>query len=381
MKISFRHGSIALLALAGCAAPGPGYVVRDWSANLRELGIYPLFPPQENVCAGDVYVSPAPETDSDEVVDPDGFVPIGNLFASVPYGAALDVHYGGRGRLPTTPASGVATEDTQGGGCGANPQNSLLRLVAFPLFVRAQITANQLGAYVPADAYTARLGAGASMARGASVSVSSGEAYGLPLETGLAAFTQRFNIRKGALPPETLELLHLARQGQPGASKSHVMLTLVNEVYYARVFDVSLYRASKAGLDSVIAPATAGALQEPAASAPLPAAAVPVKPAASSAREAVQDTASGGEAGWTTLPSRSSPGVNVQVISTASGDVALRATYNRPIAIGYRGMRWRVSLTDGQILPAPPPSGANYNDDIPEDAVAPVSATASGAPR
>lgn len=377
---ALRTVMLAALTLTGCAAPAPGFVVRDWSANLRELGIYPLFPPQENICAGDVFITPAPENDDEEVIDGKGFASIGNLFEHVPYGSALDLHYATRGRFPTTSASAAATETAAGGGCGAKSETHLLRQVAFPLVVRAQITSAQLGAFLPADAYAGRLAAGASAAHGASVSVTSGEAYGLPLAVGLTKFSSHLGVKKGVVSEATLEALKLARYGQPGASKTHVILTLVNEVYYARTFDVSFHRFARAAADAAVQPAVGASAPQPSASSTaVPAAEAPASSATAAA--AVETAKAASVAQWSTLSTPSSPGVGVQVMSAASGDVALRATHSRPIAIGYRGVRWRVSLADGRLSPAPQEAGAaNFNaGSLPSDLVPPSKPTSSGA--
>jgi hypothetical protein len=63
-----RFISITLLAMtvAGCKSPGYGFVQQEWSNNLRQLGIVPIFPPREDIFVGDVYVYPfdpdSPET-------------------------------------------------------------------------------------------------------------------------------------------------------------------------------------------------------------------------------------------------------------------------------------------------------------------------------
>jgi hypothetical protein len=50
---------LATLLLAGAVvlgcSPDRGYVQREWSTTLRELGVVPVFPPREDVFVGDVY--------------------------------------------------------------------------------------------------------------------------------------------------------------------------------------------------------------------------------------------------------------------------------------------------------------------------------------
>lgn len=44
-------------AIQGCRGPDYGYVQREWSKNMRELGIVPVFPPREDFYVGDLYAS------------------------------------------------------------------------------------------------------------------------------------------------------------------------------------------------------------------------------------------------------------------------------------------------------------------------------------
>ena len=46
------------LALCGCASPvKSGFVADQWTSNMLELGIYPIFPPREDIYVGDVFVT------------------------------------------------------------------------------------------------------------------------------------------------------------------------------------------------------------------------------------------------------------------------------------------------------------------------------------
>ncbi len=51
----------------------------------------------------------------------------------------------------------------------------------------------------------------------------------------------------------------------------------------------------------------------------------------------------------------SAPGISVGYSRSQSGDVGLRATYEHPIAVGYRGVRYRVNLKDGSFKVVPIP--------------------------
>jgi hypothetical protein len=55
--LSLAVSGVALAPMTACSGPkrDAGYVQREWSTTLRELGIVPIFPPREDVFVGDVY--------------------------------------------------------------------------------------------------------------------------------------------------------------------------------------------------------------------------------------------------------------------------------------------------------------------------------------
>jgi hypothetical protein len=48
----------ALLLVTSCATNPQGEVYRDWASSFSELGIFPVFPPREDVMVGDIYLLP-----------------------------------------------------------------------------------------------------------------------------------------------------------------------------------------------------------------------------------------------------------------------------------------------------------------------------------
>lgn len=366
--------ALSSILLVGCSASKPGFVVRDWSTNLRELGIYPMFPPREDVCVGDLFVSPVSADSQKPLSDPTGYVPIGSFHAHVNMKAELDRHYAERNRFPARTVE-TASGNTSSGmplpsaGCNGGRTGDLLRQVAFPLFVRAQVNSAQLGAYLPPDVYAVAVRAGASSARSATVSVSAGESYGLPARVALEPFARHWVMMSQEpqattkINPIELAWLRFAAAGNQDASQRLVDLTLVTELYVVRTFDVSLHASDQAGAAIDVAPAS-GAPATPTATSASDGANGPANkdtstPAsASSAAQALRDASL---AQWRSVPSQPAPGVTAQVLAASTGDVALRATYERPIAIGYRGIRWRVNLETGEMSRSPPPGEANFH--------------------
>src|SRR5262245_33501074 len=54
----------AMLTLGGlfltgcCSQDSHGHVYRDWSKRMSEMGIFPVYPPREDIVVGDVYALP-----------------------------------------------------------------------------------------------------------------------------------------------------------------------------------------------------------------------------------------------------------------------------------------------------------------------------------
>ena len=55
---------IALFA-CGCSTFHTGDVYREWTSRMGELGIYPVFPPREDISVGDAYLLPMHPYNSD----------------------------------------------------------------------------------------------------------------------------------------------------------------------------------------------------------------------------------------------------------------------------------------------------------------------------
>lgn len=351
-------------AVVGCSPVKQGFVKREWSANMLELGVYPIYPPRADVQVGDVFVNQKPAVaplDKERKEEPDQ---LALLFGHLPVEALQEKYYTSRPDFPGTSDPAPINSIFSG-----PPYTKRLQPVAFPGFFRVTATGAQAAALVPVNALPVGLAGQLSNVKSASVTIASAQSSSLPwvdidsvlFEKGRMVIPALLDKGK-TTPDATQERLRNAAARTPDAP---VLVTVVSEVYYARSFDVSMH----VGMDAAVAakaalPAAASGLSlSPAASGKLDAAQsgggrVPEAPpadngsggstAAQLASGATTKVATNQSNTEATLPS--TPGVSVGWSMTASGDIGLRQTYDKPIAIGYRGVTYRVDM-EGRTEP------------------------------
>lgn len=357
------------LALCGCASPvKSGFVADQWTSNMEELGIYPVFPPREDLYVGDVYVTYDPtqaaapaDGASPPAGSPKSKLPmLGVYFARLDVAQKLKAQYAAR---PEFGASGAAASIFD-----APPVQTRLKTVAFPYFFKATATGADIGAFVPVDGLPLKAGLGYDSIKSASVTVSAAESYGLPWTDLAGEVLDANNQLIVGNRLDAAQALDRARQlvnfhpdaGGPG----FVDITVITEVFYARSFDVTFHLASNVAANLVASlPATPGATATeaaPSTGAPPTAAtgnaaatATPVAsaasaPLASDVAAAVKAQADDAQAKAAGL-APAAPGVSVGFVKSQGGDVGLRSTYTHPIAIGYRGVRYRMELGKGAL--------------------------------
>lgn len=380
MRLAMFCSTLAL-GLSGCGTVGDGFVTREWSKKMRELGIYPLFPPREDVYVGDVYVIDAVEVDRS--ARSKEFVPIGNLLLKIDLLTALKGHYGGRQDFPAT-----------GGSPGANgifePPATQMRLktVAFPNFLRVTATGADVAALVPIDAFSVKAGIGINSVKSASITVASAESYGVPwsiIGAALGASNAPYSLPPFAdAASEPARRMTALLKTTPGSVVSDgkadrlVDVTVISEVFYARTFDVTMHMSSDAALSAVanLAAATdtgktaSTAAKTASVAASQAAGATPANAIAVAAEARTAADIAGAEAAKLTevldrvrSQTPQAPGVTAGLSISATGDVGLRRTYDRPIAIGFRGARYRVNLSTGHVTPGRPSDSALSNPD------------------
>src|SRR5262245_51448709 len=97
---------LAISIVTACSTTDSGYVAREWTKNIRELGIYPIFPPREDVRVGDVYVYPAFKDDCRARALKSGLMPIAILLTRIPQSnIKAKAFYADRPSFPETTSS------------------------------------------------------------------------------------------------------------------------------------------------------------------------------------------------------------------------------------------------------------------------------------
>lgn len=388
---------IAIVALTGCTTTGPGFVAREWTRNMRELGIYPVFPPREDVQVGDVYLMPAFEESCRDKAVESGPLPLSLLLTTLSGAVnSADTFYAARISFPKEPAGSASGAQASGSPNAAfASQDRRLRVVGFPSFLSVTVSSANLGAYLTASGLPASAGLAMDKSSTASVSVSVAESYAVPLATLLP---QLFAPTDGS-PPQSIKpelfgqlpISHFSvdhRSPVCAVKRDQVELLVINEVFYTRNIDVAVSNSSNAGflLDYVKpgskgsgdpnAGADSGSTSDSASDGSQPASgsgqiasgqvAAPdqgSKPdstangvKAEMANKSAQESAKAADAARAGIAVRAQtlskrhkvPGATLDISQSSRGDVALSTRFDRPVAIGYKGVSYCVN-TDLKI--------------------------------
>lgn len=383
----------ALTVLGACVAtPRPGAVQRQWNQMMRELGINPVFPPREDVQVGDVYLRRGAPGDPRHAVN--GFVPIDLWVASLQPETVED-HYRRRTSFPDSLADRILGDDgrTPPGRFIRVPRDpdatvfsrrdmSRLRQVAFPDFMSMTVTSGDVRGLVPIQAISLAFGASWSNDQRADIKIPAAESYGIPFTqirpslfgSGRSCTikeqhdcVQKQCARQLSESIATLDDLALMRTRlatmrglAPAQAPEHLYLEVITEVYYARVIDVAIsykydfgarLRVSPQHLEvrsetridrtSIASnPQTQGTelvtestvqrateLREP----------DPIARAQQLNEQLKEIDAMGGVGG------------TFQFISVSGTSVGMRRSYERPVAVGWRGITLKVRASNGAV--------------------------------
>lgn len=225
------------VVLSGCSSVTSGFVNKNWSENIRELNIYPLFPPSADVYIGDAFAT-SPVSD-----DHKGFAPLGTYLLSVDAKSIIADHYANRGHFGS---AGSVTS-------ALPPETRYLRQVGFPFFVRATVSGGELGAFLPFDALKKELALGANSVKSASVSISTADVQRVPMLNLIPQLWKNLGCvnAAGKLDRRAEVLGATLAWSVPRGEKPDEQfydITFINEVYYARTFDVTLHLVDSAGV-------------------------------------------------------------------------------------------------------------------------------------
>lgn len=351
--------------VCGCSSTGPGHVTKSWTENLRELGVYPIYPPREDVSVGDVFINSA----SDE--SPDGFRPLGVLLMSIDTNESTEKRYALRYRHSPSNGESITTKAKEYEIVPANKNGKTtpLRQVALPYFLTAKVTGADVEAFIPVDALQRGFKVGTEAITGASVSVTAAESYSLPMTDLLPAFIKSINCYSNNETPSAQAkdfflTLPLATPSIPNdKGERHVEITIINEVFYARTFDITLHvsRSASAKVNAQLPNTTKedvvkknllddGGVGSGSSDENLAAlddnqnAKNNVKPKLPDGNAVASALSTKSKQTIQNINIPSTPGVTASAIRAESGDIGLRSTYDYPIAFGYRGTRLRANI-------------------------------------
>lgn len=356
--------SASAIGLTACVAdrPMPGEFARQWSDSIAELGIRPIYPPREDVYVGDLYIVRVHPTDGDPKQstalyrEPPTFV--------VNFDLRPGAHYANRPSLPLTPKTARPKEqlfDEQPSTTAfAEFFDSSLkktdalrtRLVAFPGYYFASVRQAQVTAGVPTSGFAAALGFESNDDWSLSVSVPRAESYAV---SGAHAYKRLSDICSvsGELVEPVLNAV--ATNENTTAKDSRAVkrvAALVTEVFMARQIQYEFKASASMGaqLSAVVQQLSsiddkakqlevrAKQLQSVAAQKPGSKEAKEAKDAAAAAaqeaaglRQDLRDATSG-------VAGLSAPGGSIGFVSANARGITLSQTFERPIAIGYRGL-------------------------------------------
>jgi len=253
-----------------------------------------------------------------------------------------------------------------------------LRIVGFPEFMSATISGGDLSAFFPTETSSTGVQAMFSNARSVTVKVPVAESYGIPMSIFLPALRQQVQYdqstwRKLGLSPDDTPhspfdnvdvfLAQDQRNKSVDANGNVVVrLRVATEVYYARVLDVTLQATEEAAAAVQFA-------ENAAESAPAPAASQAEQGYSGSGGQQSNDDDEGDDddgnedfnAGQAAarlearlialeqdrarVPEGGLPGGSARVMSVSSNHIGIRRVFDRPVAIGFRGFDFEVTLS------------------------------------
>ena len=398
MKKEPRMLLACCVLLFGCGHSGSDLNVQaTWGKNLSALGITPIYPPKEDLYVGDIllYV-PNPCTNGAVSNQPQSIL-LGSI-PTADVQTALEDYYGQRQQLPETskppetkpapakaspaaaarisittpgaatvsvtppgqPGSGPSTAASpSSSGPTVDPQRTAdaknpifagkskgkpftrLRMTAFPDFSFSDFSSGGIGATVPVEGVNVSGGVSGQKGRQGLVSVSQVEEEMLPASAMYRLVEHFLTVSHGAgvvnrdiidnyrtaYTNQMMTALGCLRADQHDLNKDAYII-FVSRVFYARAFNYQFNQseAEAASLRAALAVATASA----AASQTAPATANNAAVSANAAQAAADATASA----LKNLTNNSTPGGSTSIEVGSQGGLALKQTFDRPLAFG-----------------------------------------------
>jgi hypothetical protein len=365
--------------------PTPGSVEGQWSNNIRELGISPVFPPREDVQVGDIYLVTNHAQDNGRANSDGPQTPpfwLGNIGSEQ---LVADLYKNRFALLPeqSSPENGRMWPfvENKGGVFRLGSDATRLKNVSFPGFTAASIRSAELAISHPFAAFlNSVFGIGGERSYTITVNIPYAESYGVPaldvlkqIDQYCPSSTEDFHKRV-----KTLESIAKAKM-QTGFT-----IDVVTELFFARAIDYtiafrsggggevsvtgatiedlkkqvtdlgkSLAARSEAGKASTKAADASEARSEKVVAGDAPNVA-PTSPAPPELTQ-LEDIKGKLDRLMRKLDTASVPGASGSVFSADSRSVTLRQTFADPVVIGYRGLTFAAD--SGQAAPGQAASG------------------------
>lgn len=234
-----------------------------------------------------------------------------------------------------------------------NSRVNRLRLVGFPEFSTVSFTQGDLSALIPLEAMSLGINISKTNVSKVAVKVPAAESYALSLQKVIKGLGELKTDNKGTvtlvpsdisnefLQAALFQTSNLQLNDQPKDADNvdrKIYFRLVTEVFYARALDVSIFSASAFGTRAQ-ARALVPTTESPVSGTPThsgdPMTPVPVNTGAVGTSTGV-DMLSSLQARLATT--QTVPGGSVQLVSYSEKSIGVRRVFDRPIAIGFRGL-------------------------------------------
>lgn len=225
--IIFNFAIILVVSFfCGCSTFKPNTVYRDWTSRMSELGIYPVFPPREDVSVGDIYLLPMHPYQTKLVGYVGGLgmagIRIGFLNGTADFetnhpvslAELLTREFTNHPAWMQTPPTGTNSTNSTDvlafisvPGLTNNSQDIRsnifdsmppyrLKQVAFPEFSVTVADEGSLSALVPVEAFLVNAGFDFSHVSSVSIKIPQAESYGLPVKDLVAPFLSQY-VKQG----------------------------------------------------------------------------------------------------------------------------------------------------------------------------------------
>jgi hypothetical protein len=360
----------------------PGYVQKQWDAQMRELAIIPVFPPREDVQVGDVYLLPTSPEKLDAEAKHSGYLPLGVWACQFNLNSTIHSFYKDRSSFPLTPTNlptqindltndpyGLVDQATSSGGNSiytGNGDVTRLRLVGFPQFMSASFTEGDLSALIPIEAVSVAIGGTFTDERKVTVSIPVAESYGLP-----AIEIQPFlggNQSPNVVPSSkarwsdiyTLSSASMRFTDKKGTKPGHSYIYgyAIDEVYYTRAIDISITsergwagaaNVSVTGTQQVKSVVQAATNAAGTKSSVTTTTTTTNSISDSTMNDPIAKANALNQKNAANMSNQLTPGGSLNFVSVSDGAVSMRRAYVRPVAIGFRALEFRL-YDDGTVV-------------------------------